>query len=41
MQSIMKYTVCIGEYDTKAEAIAVAGVLKKLFDDIVIDYKEV
>jgi len=32
MQSIMKYTVCIGEYDTKAEAIAVARLLEKWFD---------
>lgn len=36
-----KWTVCIGTYDTKAEAIAVAGALKKLFDDIEVDYKEV
>ena len=37
----IKWTVCIGTYDTKAEAIAVAGALKKLFDDIVVDYREV
>lgn len=36
-----KYTVCLGEYDTKAEAVAVAGVLKKWFSDIQVDYKEV
>lgn len=36
-----KYTVNIGTYDTKAEAVAVAGVLKKWFSDIQVDYKEV
>lgn len=41
MQSIMKYTVCLGEYDTKAEAVAVAGILKKWFSDIRVDYQEV
>ena len=27
-----KYTVCLGEYDTKAEAVAVARLLEKWFD---------
>ena len=36
MLSQTKYTVCLGEYGTKAEAVAVASVLNKWFDGVTI-----